>query len=70
MSSKGLYTVVYDDTEDNTVLGYFTPTGRACCYYRSGRFNMLSDPEGGSLFDEVSEGRHSQSVTHKSAVHV
>ena len=54
MSSKGLYTVVYDDTEDNTVLGYFTPTGRACCYYRSGRLHMLSDPEGGSFFDEVS----------------
>ena len=53
MGSRGLYTVVYDDREDHALLGYFTPTGLACCYHRSGNLHLLSNWEGGSLFDEV-----------------
>ncbi|CAI8019563.1 hypothetical protein GBAR_LOCUS11747, partial [Geodia barretti] len=31
--SSGLYTVAYDDTEANSVLGCFTPEGSGWCYY-------------------------------------
>ena len=52
--SRGLYTHVFDDTEDCTLLAYFTPKGKGCCYYQSGAIRMLSDRKGGKLYSEVS----------------
>lgn len=51
--SRGLYTMVFDDSEYQSMLGYFAPGGMACCYYRNGSIRMLTDREGGTLFDEV-----------------
>ena len=51
---KGFYTTVFDDVEGRSLLAYFTPTGKACCYYPSGAIHMLCDREGGSLYSEVS----------------
>ena len=51
--AKGFYTLVYDDVEGSPLLAYFTPTGRACCYYPNGAIRMICDREGGSMFSEV-----------------
>ena len=51
--SKGLYTLVFDDVDHASLLAYFTPTGRACCYYQSGGIRMLSDSKGGCVYNEV-----------------
>lgn len=51
--SRGMYTLIFDDTERPLLLGYFTPTGKACCYYQSGAIRMLSDSKGGCLYSEV-----------------
>lgn len=50
---KGFYTMVYDDVDGSPLLAYFTPTGKACCYYPSGALHMLCDREGGTMFSEV-----------------
>lgn len=52
--TRGLYTLVYDDREGNPLLAYFTASGWACCYHRNGSIHLLSNEEGGCLFDEVS----------------
>ena len=52
---KGFYTTIFDDVEGSPLLAYFTPTGRACCYYPSGAIHMLCDREGGHIYSEVSE---------------
>ncbi len=51
--SRGLYVLVFDDVEGSPLLGYFTPTGKACCYYQNGAIRMLSDQTGGRIYDEV-----------------
>lgn len=53
IGSRGFYTLVFDDVEDTSLLAYFTPTGKACCYYQSGAIHMLSDNMGGCLYNEV-----------------
>lgn len=50
---RGLYTLVFDDTESSSLLAYFTPTGKACCYYQSGAIRMISSSKGGALYSEV-----------------
>lgn len=50
--SRGLYTMVFDDVPGSPMLAYFTPTGKACCYYQSGAIRMLSDSKGGRLYNE------------------
>ena len=50
---RGLYTLVYDDSERQSLLAYFTPSRKACCYHSSGAIHLLSNEEGGILFDEV-----------------
>ena len=56
--ARGFYTLVYDDVEGSPLLAYFTPTGKACCYYPTGAIRMLCDKEGGSLFNEVNSGNY------------
>ena len=51
--SRGLYTTIFDDDHAHSMLAYFSPNGKACCYYRNGGIHLLSDAEGGTLFDEV-----------------
>lgn len=51
--ARGFYTLVYDDVEGSPLLAYFTPTGKACCYYPNGAIRMLCDRDGGSMFSEV-----------------
>ena len=50
---KGVYTLVYEDSEGSPLIAYFTPSGSGCCYHHSGSLRMLFNKEGGSLFDEV-----------------
>ncbi len=45
--------MVFDDNHDHSMLAYFSPGGKTCCYYRNGGIHMLSDEVGGTLFDEV-----------------
>lgn len=52
--SRGLYTIVYDDTESNNVIGYFMPDGQSACYHRNGSLHMMADSDGGLLLDDVS----------------
>ena len=56
-TEKGLYTVVFDDSDEGRVLGCFTPMGKTCCYYPSGSLQLLTDNEGGRLFDEVTSDK-------------
>ena len=51
----GFYTLIYDDTPDNTLLAYFTPTGRGACYHNNGVVSFLSTSEGGTLAIETGE---------------
>ena len=53
--ARGFYTLVYDDVEGSPLLAYFTPTGKACCYYPSGAIRMLCNRDGGSMFSEVNQ---------------
>ena len=55
---RGLYTLVFDDSEEQPLLAYFAPSRKACCYHRSGSIHLLSNEEGGSLFDEVRQTAH------------
>lgn len=52
--SRGLYCIVYDDSESNNIIAYFMPTGHTACYHKNGGLHMLTDPTGGLLLDEVS----------------
>lgn len=36
------------------MLGFFMPSGFACCYHKSGAIHMLCNPHGGLLMDDVS----------------
>ena len=54
--SRGLYTFVFDDVDYSQLLAFFTPMGKACCYYRNGAIHMLSDRKGGCLYSEVRQG--------------
>ena len=51
--SRGLFTVVFDDSDYNNMIAYFMPDGRVSCYHRSGGIHLLADAEGGLLMDEV-----------------
>lgn len=51
--SRGLYTIVYDDTDAGKMIGCFLPSGRGCCYYRNGSIRNVMDKHGGKLLDKV-----------------
>ena len=48
----GFCTIMYDDDQDNTMLGCFTASGQGCCYHSNGLVNLLVTETGGTIADE------------------
>ncbi|XP_035677492.1 uncharacterized protein LOC118416483 isoform X3 [Branchiostoma floridae] len=47
----GLYTNVYADNLQGTMLASFTPSGHGCCYHPNGVPRFVMSPEGGMLME-------------------
>ncbi|XP_066284368.1 uncharacterized protein [Branchiostoma lanceolatum] len=47
----GLYTNVYADNLQGTMLASFTPSGHGCCYHPNGVPRFVMSPEGGTLME-------------------
>ncbi|CAH1265485.1 C3orf20 [Branchiostoma lanceolatum] len=50
-SQLGLYTNVYADNLQGTMLASFTPSGHGCCYHPNGVPRFVMSPEGGTLME-------------------
>ena len=51
--TKGLLTFGFSDSIPQRLLAYFSPSGHMCCYHPSGAIHLLTDKNGGTLYDEV-----------------
>ena len=52
VGKAGLYTLVYDNTQEQQMLACFTPAGKACCYHPNGKIKFIATESGGTTADE------------------